>query len=46
MSGFREDVNAVLGGHCIGDPVKCTVRVREARRRGSDFIKITATGGV
>jgi imidazolonepropionase-like amidohydrolase len=47
VSGFREDVNAVLDGHntCTG-PVECAARVREAGRRGSDFIKITATGGV
>ncbi|RED17425.1 metal-dependent hydrolase family protein [Parasphingopyxis lamellibrachiae] len=47
VSGFREDVNAVLDGHntCTG-PTECAARVREAGRRGSDFIKITATGGV
>lgn len=47
VSGFREDVLAVLGGQntCTG-PVECAARVREAGRRGSDFIKITATGGV
>ncbi|QLC25289.1 amidohydrolase family protein [Parasphingopyxis algicola] len=47
VSGFREDVLEVLDGHntCTG-PVECAVRVREAGRRGSDFIKITATGGV
>ena len=47
VSGFREDVNAVLHGNntCTG-PTECAVRVREAGRRGSDFIKITATGGV
>ncbi|MEO1170294.1 MAG: amidohydrolase family protein [Pseudomonadota bacterium] len=47
VSGFREDVNAVLDGHntCTG-PVECAARVREASRRGNDFIKITATGGV
>lgn len=47
VSGFRDDVNAVLDGHntCTG-PTECAARVREAGRRGSDFIKITATGGV
>ena len=47
VSGFREDVIAVLDGHntCTG-AVECAARVREAGRRGADFIKITATGGV
>ena len=47
VSGFREDVLAVLDGHntCTG-AVECAARVREAGRRGSDFIKFTATGGV
>ncbi len=47
ISGFREDVLAALNGHntCTG-AVQCAARVREAGRRGVDFIKITATGGV
>jgi len=47
VSGFRPEVNAVLSGNntCTG-PAECAARVREAGRRGSDFIKITATGGV
>lgn len=47
VSGFRPEVNAVLSGHntCTG-AAECAARVREAGRRGSDFIKITATGGV
>lgn len=47
VSGFREDVNAILDGHnsCTG-ATECAARVREAGRRGVDFIKFTATGGV
>ncbi|MCA1748202.1 MAG: amidohydrolase family protein [Parasphingopyxis sp.] len=47
VSGFREDVNAVLaaGNTCTG-PEECAARVREWSRAGADFIKITATGGV
>lgn len=47
VSGFRADVLEVLDGHntCTGAQ-ECAARVREAARRGSDFIKITATGGV
>lgn len=47
VSGFRPEVNAVLatGFTCTG-PVECARAVREASRRGSDLIKITATGGV
>lgn len=47
ISGFRDDVLAALDGHntCTG-AVECAARVREAGRRGVDFIKITATGGV
>ena len=47
VSGFRPEVNAVLsaGNTCTGAQ-ECAARVREAARRGADFIKITATGGV
>ncbi len=47
VSGFRAEVNEVLsGGNTCTGPQECAARVREASRRGSDFIKITATGGV
>ena len=47
VSGFRDDVNEVLsGGNTCTGPVECAERVREAGRRGNDFIKIMATGGV
>lgn len=47
VSGFRPEVMAVLaaGNTCTGAQ-ECAERVREASRRGADFIKITATGGV
>ena len=47
VSGFRPEVNAVLdpGGTCTGAD-QCAERVREWAKRGSDVIKITATGGV
>lgn len=47
VSGFRPDVNEVLdtGFTCTG-PVECMERVRLAAQNGSDWIKITATGGV
>lgn len=47
VSGFRPEVNAALdpGGTCTG-PDECARRVREWAKRGSDVIKITATGGV
>ncbi len=47
VSGFRPEVNAALSldNTCTG-AVQCAARVREAARRGVDFIKITATGGV
>lgn len=47
FSGFRPDVNAVLGqGNTCTGPEECAKRVREASQRGADVIKITATGGV
>lgn len=47
VSGFRSDVNAVLGqGNTCTGPEECARRVREASQRGADVIKITATGGV
>lgn len=47
ISGFREEVLEALDGanSCTGAQ-ECAARVREAGRRGVDFIKITATGGV
>ena len=47
VSGFRPEVNAALDGAntCTG-PEQCAQRVREWAKRGSDLIKITATGGV
>lgn len=47
VSGFRPEVNAVLdpGVTCTGAD-QCAARVREWAKRGSDVIKITATGGV
>ena len=47
VSCFRPEVNAALdpGGTCTG-PDECAERVREWAKRGSDVIKITATGGV
>ncbi|NNC72430.1 MAG: amidohydrolase family protein [Sphingomonadaceae bacterium] len=47
ISGFREEVLDALDGNntCTGAQ-ECAARVREAGRRGVDFIKITATGGV
>ncbi|TRW17128.1 metal-dependent hydrolase family protein [Glacieibacterium frigidum] len=46
-SGFRPDVNAVLGqGNTCTGAEECAKRVREASQRGADVIKITATGGV
>lgn len=47
VSGFRPEVNAVLdpGGTCTG-PNECSLKVREAAKRGADVIKITSTGGV
>lgn len=47
VSGFRPEVNAALdpGGTCTGAE-QCAQRVREWAKRGSDVIKITATGGV
>lgn len=47
VSGFRPEVNAALdpGGTCTGTD-QCAERVREWAKRGSDVIKITATGGV
>jgi len=47
VSGFRPEVNDVLDGKntCTG-PDQCAERVREWAQRGSDVIKITATGGV
>jgi len=47
VSGFRPEVNAVLdpGGTCTGAD-ECTLKVREAAKRGADVIKITSTGGV
>jgi len=47
VSGFRPDVNAVLGqGNTCTGAEECAKRVREASQRGADVIKITATGGV
>lgn len=47
VSGFRPDVNAVLGqGNTCTGADECARRVREASQRGADVIKITATGGV
>ncbi|WP_430427477.1 amidohydrolase family protein [Parasphingorhabdus sp.] len=46
-SGFREDVNHVLGsGYTCTGPVECSQKVRKASKNGADLIKITATGGV
>ncbi|HMO77034.1 MAG TPA: amidohydrolase family protein, partial [Sphingopyxis sp.] len=46
-TGFREDVNALLGsGYSCTGPVECAEKVRKASRAGADVIKITATGGV
>lgn len=47
VSGFRPDVNEVLdtGFTCTG-ATECMERVRLAAQNGSDWIKITATGGV
>ena len=47
VSGFRPEVNAALdpGGTCTGAE-QCAQRVREWAKKGSDVIKITATGGV
>lgn len=46
-SGFREDVNDVLGsGYTCTGPVECAEKVRKASKNGADLIKITATGGV
>lgn len=47
VSGFRPEVNDVLDSKntCTG-PEQCAERVREWAQRGSDVIKITATGGV
>jgi len=47
ISGFRPEVNAALdpGGTCTGAD-QCAQRVREWAKKGSDVIKITATGGV
>jgi len=46
-SGFREDVNEVLGsGYTCTGPIECAEKVRKASKNGADLIKITATGGV
>ncbi|GAB5487169.1 MAG: amidohydrolase family protein [Parasphingorhabdus sp.] len=46
-SGFREDVNHVLGsGYTCTGPIECSEKVRKASKNGADLIKITATGGV
>ncbi|GGD59502.1 amidohydrolase family protein [Erythrobacter arachoides] len=47
VSGFRPEVNDALdtGFTCTG-PAECAARVRQAAQNGSDWIKITATGGV
>jgi imidazolonepropionase-like amidohydrolase len=47
VTGFRPEVNEVLssGFTCTG-AVECASKVRLAAQKGSDVIKITATGGV
>ncbi len=47
VSGFRPEINHILasGYSCTG-AVECAEKVRRASQNGSDWIKITATGGV
>ncbi|HSJ77633.1 MAG TPA: amidohydrolase family protein [Erythrobacter sp.] len=47
INSFRSEVNEVLtsGFTCTG-AIECAAKVRLASQRGSDVIKITATGGV